>query len=622
MAATAVKSMKKLFLSVSLFIFGACAVFAASTEVNSLQEDTEKIYLFDVTVKVQQDGELEVTENITLNVLNKEIKRGITRDLPDTRKEKATPVSLTMDGQPHPFFTEPEGRYLGVNFGDDNLISKGVHTYSFTYKYSGAIRFLKNYDELYWNVTGNDWSFVIDKARIKIILPEGARVQEEGISLYTGKRGSKEHNAVKTGDLTFETLKPILQGEGFTVSVPFDKDIVPPPSLKPYLMSKPFKAAAVLFVIYLLFCLITWVKDGRDPFYAGVVQYEPPKDVSPAFMYHLNGGQGDSKVLSCIIISLAMKGYIKVEEDGYSKIIFKRLKTNYDNLPEEEKIFMERIFWYSEGSPLDESRGAEMASAYNTIIKKFNKDKNNFLLQADGYKALSFLFLCALTFVPAYLNNPNDFFIAFVNIGVLIWSFITLKILHACFVQGNLPLLVRVLILPFLVAIPCFVLIPLLSDGLDSWLLLLCEIPFVLAVVVHYIYVTLIENVTPRGAEYFEHLKGFKRYMTTAETHRVELSNPADAQRIFCDYLPYAFALGLHNKWMKKFEVILSKEIVQRCVASTCASEYVISRGLSSCIADSIASSNSGGGSSGGSSGSFGGGSSGGGSGGGGGHGR
>ena len=51
-----------------------------------------------------------------------------------------------------------------------------------------------------------------------------------------------------------------------------------------------------------------------------------------------------------------------------------------------------------------------------------------------------------------------------------------------------------------------------------------------------------------------DQIEGFKEYLEIGEGGRVEMSNPAQAAQIFCDYLPYAYALGVQSKWIKAFK--------------------------------------------------------------------
>ena len=43
--------------------------------------------------------------------------------------------------------------------------------------------------------------------------------------------------------------------------------------------------------------------------------------------------------------------------------------------------------------------------------------------------------------------------------------------------------------------------------------------------------------------------EGFAEYIQVAEEHRVFASDPSRAGFMFCQYFPYAMALGLENEW-------------------------------------------------------------------------
>ena len=146
---------------------------------------------------------------------------------------------------------------------------------------------------------------------------------------------------------------------------------------------------------------------------------------------------------------------------------------------------------------------------------------------------------------------------------------------------------------------------------------LICEGFFGIGILITAFYIRLIPNVTPAGKPVYEYLKGFEKYIQVAEGHRFAASDPMDAQRIFCNYLPYAFAMGLQNQWIQKFTHILSDATIQQIIASA-GGASTISEHLTQSITSSlpVPVGSSGGGSS--SGGSFGGGSSGGGHGGGG----
>lgn len=600
--------MKKL-LSILFFIFSVCSVFA---QTNYYANDPEQIYSFDVKISVQQDGQIQVTENITLNVQHQNIKRGIYRDMPISRTEKVTPISLTMDGKTHPFFIENNGGSLRVNFGDDNYISKGKHTYSFTYSYMGAINFHKEYDELYWNVTGNAWSFPIDKAIAEVTFPPNTNIKRDGISSYTGKYGERGNNARLIGNLTFETTKPLSANEGFTIAIPFDKGAIEKPTFASYFkdgLPISLYITLITLVLFILYCIITWIKVGRDPFLTAVTQYEPPKGISPAFICFCKKGNGD-KQLSCIILSLAMKKYIEIkEENGLFTLI--RTKTETDALPLEERLMMEKFFedksTHILDGVLDESAGEKLHSVKFKIQHYFRQLIRNYRISNDGYKFFAFLFLCVLAFVPFIFDGSALYF---PNIFIMIFLFPILCII---------PKLIAFIIIGI-----CIFITTRINFPLDTTL---CQIGFFIGMGIIIIYGALIANLTEAGKELFAYLKGFEKYIKTAETNRFEASNPGDPERIFCDYLPFAYSIGLYNQWIKSFTGILSAAVVAEYIQRA-GGEYAVARsGLRKNIHSSISayektnySSDISGGSH--SSGSYGGGSSGGGHGGGGGGGR
>lgn len=163
----------------------------------------ERITRFDSTAWVDTNATVRIAEEISVVAEHQQISRGIYRELPSSRKNPVKVESLTMDGAPHPYFTERvDAKNLRVNFGDDNYIAPGAHTYRLVYSIPNVILFLDGYDEFYWNVTGNGWNFPIETARFFLHLPDGAQVDKSRISLYTGAYGSQGNDA--TGD--FEKL--------------------------------------------------------------------------------------------------------------------------------------------------------------------------------------------------------------------------------------------------------------------------------------------------------------------------------------------------------------------------------------------------------------------------------
>lgn len=71
--------------------------------------------------------------------------------------------------------------------GDKDVrISPGVHTYKLTYRVGRELGFFEDHDELYWNVTGNEWAFPIDSASATVLLPKGVAAKKIRHHAFTG----------------------------------------------------------------------------------------------------------------------------------------------------------------------------------------------------------------------------------------------------------------------------------------------------------------------------------------------------------------------------------------------------------------------------------------------------
>ena len=128
---------------------------------------------------VAQTGALTVTETISVISEGEQIRHGIYRDFPTTYHTPSgrtihvrfDVLAVTRDGHHEPYSVDSVDDGERVKIGDkDILIEPGAHTYTLTYVTDRQIGFFSDYDELYWNVTGNVWMFPIDHAEATIKL--------------------------------------------------------------------------------------------------------------------------------------------------------------------------------------------------------------------------------------------------------------------------------------------------------------------------------------------------------------------------------------------------------------------------------------------------------------------
>ncbi len=160
----------------------------------------ERILSFHSDIRVMTDGMIEVTETIKVRAEGNRIKRGIYRDFPTEYEDKLgneykvafQPLAVLRNDKPESYHTQEVRRGIRTYFGRaDRFIEHGEHTYTFRYRASRMLGFFEEHDELYWNVTGFDWAFTIDKASAAVVLEFGAPLAGITHEADTGPFGAK-----------------------------------------------------------------------------------------------------------------------------------------------------------------------------------------------------------------------------------------------------------------------------------------------------------------------------------------------------------------------------------------------------------------------------------------------
>ncbi|MDZ7790519.1 MAG: DUF2207 domain-containing protein [Xanthomonadales bacterium] len=203
----------------------------------------ERIVEFASEIEVKPSGELEVTEEITVVAEGRDIRRGIYRDFPtryEDRSGKRTTVpfelvSVRRNGELEDRRVESISNGVRIYMGSEgHSIEPGEHTYTLVYRTAWQVGFFEDFDELYWNVTGNAWGFPIEQASAVVKLPSGASPDELRLDAYTGRQGEQGTDAV--GEVVsgsrarFETTRRLAPNEGLTVVVGFPKGLVREPT--------------------------------------------------------------------------------------------------------------------------------------------------------------------------------------------------------------------------------------------------------------------------------------------------------------------------------------------------------------------------------------------------------
>ena len=322
---------------------------------------------FDAAIKINEDSSLSVTENITAKVENINISRGIIRAFPveyEDKNGRSVTVGfdvedVLLDGAPVPWEVSDSGRYKALRIGDPSkIIPRGLHTFTIKYRTTRQIGFYENYDELYWNVTGNQWTFPIIHSTVKVSLPnlpygEGFSSAEWYVGAY-GEKGSPS-DAKLGKSRSISITRPLMPGEGYTVVYTWPKGIVTPP---PPPREDNEKAHVIIGALTLIsmagWFAFAWRKWGKDPSRKAVIPiFCPPDGESPSFLRFARDLKSDKTAFTAEILNLAVKGALTIEEEKGEDGFFSKGKSTFilhakDKSPEklkpEEDVVMMHLF--------------------------------------------------------------------------------------------------------------------------------------------------------------------------------------------------------------------------------------------------------------------------------------
>ena len=535
--------LRKSFLGLAgLCLLGAPCAWAAP--------QSEYIDRFDAFITVNKDASVNVTERLVVQAEGDRIQRGIFRVLPYRGVGGYEILSVRRDGRPEPYTLQESSSAKKLYIGQKGVtIPQGKHVYELTYRAKTTVRFQKDFDELYWNVTGNDWPFLIKAASARVTLPEGAEVLPDGVSLYTGIMGAREANARASGHSFFYTTRPLLAGEGFTISVAWNKGVIQEPGWQ----EKYFRGwnnlsaqAGSLFAwwgLLLGYYAVMWFGLGRDPKARVLRRFEPPADLSPAQTRYVWNMKYDQDVLAVVVMSLVEKKCLQVEEEKGDFTLRHTDATAPMFLPPEELRFISELFRDSKTLSVSQSNYKKFAAAGKAVkdaLAKWEKGRYFSRHLWANIPTLVFMgWLLALLmkavdglFVPSSMLQAVLFFSA--------WVYLTAQ----SFLRYRFPRFFGTRWFWYVWA----------AAGLVMWLGpgigLLVAALLVPGVVFFYV----IRSYTVQGRLLMNEIEGFLEYLQVAEKYRVFASDPTDASRIFCKYLPYAAALNVQNNWIEALQ--------------------------------------------------------------------
>jgi uncharacterized membrane protein len=499
---------------------GACVVAFLLTLCAPLFAKSWRVTDFNDAISVAEDGSAVVRERITLSFEGEwhGIHRFIPVEYPGPRGTNYT-LFLNITG-----VTDGDGGKLKYESSRSNglrdlkiYIPDAVDTarvVEITYTVRNGTRFFEDHDEFYWNVTGNDWPVPIDHAAATVSFPSSAAGSLRA-QAFTGVYGSAQRDAtaeVKGSEASFETHNPLPMRGGLTIDVYIPKGVLKEPGeftrwlwflgSNP-IVFLPFWTLAVMFTLW-------WYK-GRDPDPGVSVapMYEPPAGMSPAEAGTLLEDAVHPRDITCTLVDLAVRGFVKIEEVDdkglvfhHKDYVFHLLKpmTQWTDLASHEQVMLTNVF--GEG---DQTRLSSLKNRFYTAIPVIKQDV-----------------MAALKNKGMYLVDPdsaNGYSVA--GILVMVAPFLMLQFLWHKDVFSSIGLLI--------------------GAG-------------ILSAIIWWLFARQMSAKTVKGGRTRVAVLGFQEFMNRVDADRLKRMPPDTFEK----FLPYAMALGVEHQWAQAFAGIVT----------------------------------------------------------------
>ena len=563
------KNLKLLFLAAAVFVF----CFDIQTSFAGVYHYKN----FEVDIKINEDSTFDVTEKQTY-YLNGSFGF-FNRDISLNKIDAITDIEV-FDGENKKISkneleikSKIGEKHIQWNFPRRNFLEE-EKSWTVKYKVHGGISFLKNYDEIYWNAIPSDRTVPIENVRVTVSLPNNEKFRSDLIWLYSenmsGMFVADGYAKYVDNQAIFE-CKNLKSNTNFTVAAGFSKGIVSQSAYyKDFLMIYyGYILSVMIFLSCIIIGFIYWYKTerSREGKRAIVPQYEPSQNLKPAMAEVIVKERLTNKGLAATIIDLAVRGYVKIEEEPESKlktamrfvviiftiiflIIAAIILHNSEQVDSVIPFVIMSMFVLIFFASLFK-KNSYKSSDYKVIqIKSFKDDLNLEDYEKEYLKALfGFGNYFSTKEIKRNQIEAKELYKKIKKVKDKIYEETELD--TGAFEVG-LTIEKRKKIIWTILAFVTFFSFQIFiaSVGINQFFILALTI--IVNIIGLYAFIKYEARLSNSGIKLKEDWLGFKMYLETAEKYRMQNLKP----EFFEKYLPYAMVFGVEKKWAKAFEAM------------------------------------------------------------------
>ena len=504
------------FLIIGCFIscfFGAkiyINLSSRSSSETSKSADGFTIDSYKVVLNVSKNNTIDVKEYITVYFYEKG-HHGIYRFIPEwleyTSKDNKTMSRKAELSQLSSYYEDYSISTIKgkkrIKIGDAyTTLPIGEHKYVIAYTYDMGSDPYENFDELIFHAFGDYWGTKINNASIEIHMPKAIK-ENSNIHFFADKYRKNDITSYVNYDTQDNTIYAELSSN-YPLTKSLTVDLVLPDGYFDRNTSYYGSLSLIFCIICIIFALITfmlWIKNGKDlDKVPETVEFYPPDHLDAAQIGYLYKKETGRNLSIALIVELASKGFIKIEEseDKTKQTIIANKNCNLSDLTENEKLVYNQLFKSDNETVL-----ADNHTFYEVFAKVSENVRNEFDDKINDLKAYKCMLFSSFGFV----------------ICSLLWG------LAYCVIEDLNPKF--------------------------SYLYYISAISNVIIL----LFSILMKRKNSYGEQIQSRIKGFRNYIEVAEKNQIEMlaeKNP----NYFYDILPYSYVLGVSSKWIKKFESI------------------------------------------------------------------
>ncbi len=560
-----------------LVILGWAVVLSALLSTPALGITTRGMSITRVKISERLDleGNLWVTKEYQVNFSTPH--HGIYRYVPKgfidpvTRKRRAVKIdklniyNCLPGGSPHRYTVRNEDGILFVKIGDPHHTVKGNLCYGISYRVTGAVlRVSKEVQGLFWNLVGTGWNLPLHDVHAELHLPDEVRIT--GTRCYHGHYHSTESctSLTRQGNTLVMEEPVLMDHQALTLGVNWTPPMVKETVIHDTLFEKKRRLfnifvmawiAAVLLIGYLWYTSST-LSLGK----AKAVFYHPPEEIGILEAGVLIDNGLDGRDITAAFISLAHKGYIRIEQTKDKKSLFSSsdyrltLKKDPDeDLDPYEAIIISTVFGVNLGEhverQVEETGHSGMKEAWQALMRSLGSGDATGPRSSITVKEMVMLHLGSSLYkhlskvIYRNLQQKGYFSLMFTPVRVFA-SFLGFLI----FLPLNFGLMITSrAVLPRQ--------LPMVEIPPQPLLLLFNALVGVQAM---RLSTKRIGAKTKKGKETTWRLAGLKEFIATVEADRLRrMYGDDELPGVFERFLPYAVIFGEEKRWGKVFDPIL-----------------------------------------------------------------